>query len=261
MTTIPYFWISFFCLGFCVATFAYLIARKARLMAIVDTLWTGGLGLSAFIYHSLSGLESIRSWAVLLVVLFWSFRLSYHLFKDRVFAGHEDPRYKSLAEHWGRRASINFYFLFLAQIVFIALFLIPVITAMQNPVPHWSWIDTLAVGIAVFALVGEAIADRQLAAFRADPGNQGQVCQNGFWRYSRHPNYFFEWLYWFTYVAFALGVPSAWVGPVAMYLFLRFLTGVPYAERSSLKSRGDAYRQYQSTTNAFFPWIPRKKSA
>jgi steroid 5-alpha reductase family enzyme len=253
------FWISFFGLGVVVATVAYLVARKLRLMAIVDTIWTAGLGLSALIYHSVAGLDTVRSWVVLLLVLLWSFRLSFHLFKDRVFAGHEDPRYKALAQHWGAQAPIKFYCLFLAQIVFIALFLFPVSVAMQHAAAGWQWYDSLAIVVAVVAMFGEALADRQLAAFRSDPKNKGGVCQNGLWRYSRHPNYFFEWLHWFAYVAFAAAAPLAWLGPVAMYIFLRFLTGVPYAERSSLKSRGDAYRDYQSTTNAFFPWIPQKQ--
>lgn len=258
------FWVSFFCIGIFVATAAYLIARRVKLMAIVDTIWTVGLGISALVYHTVLGLESIRSWAVLLVIFLWSFRLSFHLYRDRVFSGHDDPRYKALAEHWGARSARNFYFLFLAQIVFIALFLFPVSIAMQNPQPLWAWTDTLAVLIGISAMLGEWIADRQLANFRANPKNKGGVCKDRLWRYSRHPNYFFEWLHWFAYLAFAMGsslVGFALVGPIAMFIFLRFLTGVPYAEMSSLKSRGEAYRQYQSSTNAFFPWIPRDKTA
>ena len=257
------FWISFFCIGIFVATAAYQIARKFKLMAIVDTIWTAGLGISALVYHTISGLESVRSWAVLLVIFLWSFRLSFHLFRDRIFTGHEDPRYKALAAYWGAKSARNFYFLFLAQITFVALFLFPVSIAMQNPHPVWAWTDTLAVLIGISAMLGEWIADRQLAAFRANPKNNGGVCQDRLWRYSRHPNYFFEWLHWFAYLAFAVGSSSvgfALVGPIAMFIFLRFLTGVPYAEMSSLKSRGEAYRQYQSSTNAFFPWIPRDKT-
>lgn len=258
------FWVSFFCIGIFVATAAYLIARRVKLMAIVDTIWTAGLGISALVYHTVLGLESIRSWAVLLVIFLWSFRLSFHLYRDRVFSGHDDPRYKALAEHWGARSARNFYFLFLAQIIFIALFLFPVSIAMQNPQPLWAWTDTLAVLIGISAMLGEWIADRQLANFRANPKNKGGVCKERLWRYSRHPNYFFEWLHWFAYLAFSMGsslVGFALVGPIAMFIFLRFLTGVPYAEMSSLKSRGEAYRQYQSSTNAFFPWIPRDKTA
>jgi steroid 5-alpha reductase family enzyme len=257
------FWISFFCIGIFVATAAYQIARKLKLMAIVDTIWTAGLGISALVYHTVAGLESVRSWAVLLVIFLWSFRLSFHLFRDRVFTGHEDPRYKALAEYWAAKSARNFYFLFLAQIIFIALFLFPVSIAMQNPQPVWTWTDTLAVLIGISAMLGEWIADRQLAFFRANPKNKGGVCKDRLWRYSRHPNYFFEWLHWFAYLAFAVGSSSvgfALVGPIAMFIFLRFLTGVPYAEMSSLKSRGEAYRQYQSSTNAFFPWIPRDKT-
>ena len=257
------FWISFFCIGIFVATAAYQIARKFKLMAIVDTIWTAGLGISALVYHTISGLESVRSWAVLLVIFLWSFRLSFHLFRDRIFTGHEDPRYKALAAYWGAKSARNFYFLFLAQITFVALFLFPVSIAMQNPHPVWAWTDTLAVLIGISAMLGEWIADRQLAAFRANPKNKGGVCKDRLWRYSRHPNYFFEWLHWFAYLAFAMGSSSvgfALVGPIAMFIFLRFLTGVPYAEMSSLKSRGEAYRLYQSSTNAFFPWIPRDKT-
>ena len=258
------FWISFFCIGFFVASAAYFIACELKLMAIVDTIWTAGLGLSALVYHTVAELESIRSWAVLLIIFLWSFRLSFHLFKDRVFAGHEDPRYKALAEHWGIQSAQNFFFLFLAQIIFIALFLFPVSIAMQNPQQVWAWTDSLAVLIGISAMLGEWIADRQLANFRSNPDNKGCVCQDNLWRYTRHPNYFFEWLHWFAYLAFAVGSSSVWfalVGPIAMFIFLRFLTGVPYAEMSSLKSRGEAYRRYQSSTNAFFPWIPRNKTA
>ncbi|NBB80194.1 MAG: DUF1295 domain-containing protein [Verrucomicrobia bacterium] len=257
------FWLSFFPAGFMLATFAYLVARKVKLMAIVDTIWTAGLGLSALIYHAVSGVDTPRSWIVLLIIGIWSFRLSYHLLADRVLRGHEDPRYKALGAHWGDRAARNFYFLFLVQIPFIALFLYPVSLAMQNDVGVWRWTDTLAVSIALVAMAGEAVADKQLARFRSNPSNKGGVCREGFWRYSRHPNYFFEWLHWFCYVAFAWPADGAWpvlIGPLAMYIFLRFLTGVPHAERSSLKSRGDAYRRYQATTNAFFPWIPRNQS-
>ena len=118
-----------------------------------------------------------------------------------------------------------------------------------------------AAGLAVFAvsMVGESIADRQLARFRADAANRGQVCEAGLWRYSRHPNYFFEWLHWWAYVLFGYGSPSWWVtlaGVVLMYLFLTRVTGIPHTERQALASRGDAYRRYQQQTSAFFP-LPR----
>ncbi|MEE4251527.1 MAG: DUF1295 domain-containing protein, partial [Alcanivoracaceae bacterium] len=80
------------------------------------------------------------------------------------------------------------------------------------------------------------------------------------WRYSRHPNYFFEWLHWFSYPLMAIGADGAqwlWLAPLMMFLFLWFVTGIPYTERQALKSRGDDYRDYQRSTSVFIPWRPK----
>ena len=100
----------------------------------------------------------------------------------------------------------------------------------------------------------------QLALFKAQPASKGRVCDFGLWKYSRHPNYFFEWLVWIAYFVFALGSPWAWVGlasPLLMLFFLTRMTGIPPAEARALASRGDAYRDYQRRTSAFIPWFPK----
>lgn len=110
------------------------------------------------------------------------------------------------------------------------------------------------------ALAGEALADRQLAAFKADPGSRGRACRAGLWRYSRHPNYFLEWLVWVAYAAFALTSPWGWTSayaPLLMLFFLLRVTGIPMAEEQALRSRGADYREYQRTTSALFPWFPK----
>jgi steroid 5-alpha reductase family enzyme len=112
----------------------------------------------------------------------------------------------------------------------------------------------------IVSVWGEHVADRQLARFRADPVNRGKTCRAGLWRYSRHPNYFFEWLHWFTYVALAVGATAVWYslsGPVLMYVFLRWISGVPYTEAQALRTRGDDYRDYQRHTSMFFPLPPK----
>jgi steroid 5-alpha reductase family enzyme len=116
-----------------------------------------------------------------------------------------------------------------------------------------------AVLIWVFAVAGETLADAQLARFRTTPGNQGLVCREGLWRYSRHPNYFFEWLHWFSYVALASGAAISWLGPVLMYVFLRWLSGIPHTEAQALRTRGELYRTYQRTTPMLIPWFPRSE--
>ena len=254
------FWIGLFLVGFAVASLAYVVALRIKLMAVVDLVWSGGLGAAAIAYLLISGADTVRAYAVVSLISVWSFRLTYHLFSDRIAKREEDPRYENLASFWGKNSKRNFYFLFLGQIIFIAVFLWPVSIAMAGSESEWMWFDWLGVIIASVAFVGEAIADRQLGAFRRDPSNKGKVCKRGLWRYSRHPNYFFEWLHWWAYVAFAAST-NWWlvlVGPIVMYIFLRYLTGIPHAERSSVKSRGDEYRRYQKTTSVFFPWIPRE---
>jgi len=254
------FWYGFFLLGFGLALAAYLLALKLRLYAVVDTVWAGGLGLGALAYYLAADPGTLRGAVALAVMMFWSARLTLHLLRDRLLRGQEDPRYAALAAHWGERAKFRFLFVFLAQIPLAGLFLFPYALAVDHVAPAWRWMDSFGLLIALTALAGEMMADKQLARFRASPHNAGKVCRQGLWHYSRHPNYFFEWLHWLCYVAFAMGAPLGWwamLGPVMMYVFLRYVTGIPFAERSSIRSRGEAYRDYQKTTNAFFPWRPQ----
>ena len=255
------YWLALLSIGFVAATLTYLLAWRIHLMALVDVVWTAGLGIAAIGYLTHMAEPTLRSYAVLAVLLIWSGRLSTYLIRNRVLSGKEDPRYAYLTAHWGQHARRNYYPLFLLQVLLVTLFMCPISIAMTAIDAPWGLFDWLGIAIALCALVGEHVADRQLANFRAAPANQGQVCQQGLWRYSRHPNYFFEWLHWWAYVVFAVH-SSQWaftlLGPACIYLFLRYLTGVPHAERSSLLSRGAAYQRYQLTTNTFFPWKPRQ---
>lgn len=139
------------------------------------------------------------------------------------------------------------------------LFSLPFFAVSRNPQAMAPWL--LAAGaIWLLSVVGESMADAQLERFRSDPANHGSTCRKGLWRYSRHPNYFFEWLHWFAYVVLAVGSPIswlAWVGSLVMYLFLRWISGVPYTEAQALRTRGDDYRAYQRSTPMLFPWFPR----
>ena len=95
-----------------------------------------------------------------------------------------------------------------------------------------------------------------MSGFSTRVSNKGKVCKAGLWRYSRHPNYFFEWVHWWTYVAAGILAPGGWVtliGPSLMLLFILKFSGIPATEERSLVNRGGAYRDYQKETNAFFP--------
>lgn len=244
---------------FCVLWIIQVIRRDAGL---VDIGWTAGVGAMA-VYVAIMG-EGWLPRRLLLGLMggIWSARLVIYILKDRIFAEKEDARYTRLRAHWGRRAHALFFIFFTAQSLLVVLFALPFLPGAMHTTPEFSIFDLLAVLTWLTAMGGEWLADLQLARFRNDPGNAGKVCRNGLWNLSRHPNYFFEWVHWFAYILLATGAPAFWlslIGPVAMYLFLTKLTGIPHVEREALAKRGEAYRQYQEDTPLLIPWPKKKK--
>ncbi len=233
--------------------------QRARSNAgIVDVLWAAGVGGSAIVLAiSGSGAPSTR-WALGLLGGLWGGRLALHLWR-RVRSEPEDGRYQYLREHWNGD-QLKFFGFFQFQAFLIVLFALPFVAVACNRQASLPWLAA-AGAIWLLSVLGESIADAQLARFRSDPSNKGKTCRAGLWRYSRHPNYFFEWLHWFAYVCLAVGSPIAWLawaGPIVMYVFLRWISGVPYTEKQALRTRGEDYRQYQRTTSILIPWFPKK---
>jgi steroid 5-alpha reductase family enzyme len=116
------------------------------------------------------------------------------------------------------------------------------------------------VGLWIISVMGEAIADQQLANFKRDPANKGKVCDTGLWGYSRHPNYFFEWLMWVSYFVFALESPYGYIAIISpaiiLYLLLK-VTGIPLTEEQSIRSKGEAFKKYQAKVSVFVPWFKK----
>jgi len=239
-------------------TALWLVQRRTRNAGIVDVAWsfaTGALG-AAF------ALAGDGAWPRRLLVAglaaAWGVRLGVHLW-GRVVGEAEDGRYARMRADWGPAANRNLFVFFQIQAFWAALFALPMLAAGRSAA-GLSGLDALGVGVWLIGLSGEAAADRQLAAFRANGANRGRVCQVGLWHYSRHPNYFFEWLHWWGYVALAAFSPLWWVplvGVIAMGYFITRVTGIPPTEAQAIRSRGDAYRAYQRTTSAFVPWPPQ----
>jgi steroid 5-alpha reductase family enzyme len=242
--------------------FLYFAARATKNAGIVDAGWAIGLAILALMYAWVGPGYLPRR--VILGALggFWALRLGLYLLFDRVIGKPEDGRYLSLREKWGDKADRNFFLFFQAQATWDILFSLPFLAVAFNPKAPLGFFDYLGVFTWLTAVAGESIADRQLARFRKDESNRGKVCNVGLWRYSRHPNYFFEWVHWFGYIFLSIGSPLLWIallGPVVMGVFLFKITGIPYTEQQALKSRGDAYRKYQETTSVFIPWFPKKE--
>ena len=239
----------------------YFVQQRTKNAGIVDFVWAAGVGALAISYAAAATGDVGRRALLAALAGIWSARLAVYLLVDRVLGKSEDGRYQMLRQNWGDKAPSYFLAFFQVQAIWAVMFSIPFLPIAYRKGPLGS-LDALAVGVWLIAVGGEALADGQLARFRADPENRGKTCRAGLWRYSRHPNYFFEWIHWFTYVCLGIGAPYGWVtlmGPIVMLLFLYKVTGIPYTEKRALQSRGDDYRRYQQTTSPFIPWFPKRE--
>jgi steroid 5-alpha reductase family enzyme len=171
----------------------------------------------------------------------------------------EDGRYRALREHWGEPAHLRWLAVYLAQAATALVFAMPFWLLAQHPGRTLEPVQACGLAVVIATQRLEARADRQLEAHRRDPAQRGRTCRSGLWRFSRHPNYFFEWLTWCG-IALIAAPAAGWLAgiqPALMFVLVRFVSGVPFTERQALKSRGDDYRRYQAETNAFVPWWPR----
>jgi len=230
---------------------------------VVDVAWGLGVGLISLVFAIFSEGDPTRRVIVAGLAIAWAMRLSGYILV-RLFQLPEDGRYVTIKENWGDKAQANLFWFFQIQAFWAVLFALPMLMASRNPLPFPSVWDYLGLAIWILAIAGESIADRQLARFRNNPTTKGEVCRDGLWKYSRHPNYFFEWIHWWGYVCLSIGASFWWttlLAPLAMLYFLFKVTGIPPTEAQCLKSRGDKYREYQRTTSPFVPWPPKKEAS
>jgi steroid 5-alpha reductase family enzyme len=235
--------------------------RSSGKAGIVDVLWTAGVGILGVLFAALADGYPGRRLLIGLLAGGWSLRLGSYLLV-RVLSMPEDGRYEEMKRQWGDKTQSRLFVFFQMQAFWSVMFAAPMLIAAGNPSAPLGWRDAAGVAVFIVAMAGESTADRQLQAFRSSRANKGKVCRDGLWRYSRHPNYFFEWIHWWAYVLIGWHAPPyGWTtlfGPAAMLFFLFRVTGIPPTEENALRSRGNAYREYQRTTSAFFPWPPRE---
>ncbi len=237
----------------------WLWQQHRRDAGIVDAGWAFGIGTAAVFAGLTGGGDPVVRAVVAVLGAAWGWRLAGYLLRDRVLGKPEDGRYARMRQALGRYAAAGFLVFFLFQAGLILLFALPFVILAGQDRPA-GWLTWAGVAVWIVAMTIETTADRQLARWRADPGNQGRTCRAGLWRWSRHPNYFGEWLHWWAYPIIGLGAAHGawlWLWPALMFAFLWWVTGIPHTERRCLETRGDDYRDYQRTTAMFFPWFPR----
>lgn len=241
-----------------VMTLAWYFSMRVKNVGYVDVVWAGLMAAAAILVsYQGSGSDIPR----VLVALFggiWGARLCIHLLK-RVLHEAEDGRYQALRATWNGSPA-KFFIFFQMQALIVVLFSIPFYAAASRHSSEINLWTIAAIATWLISVFGEYLADEQLAKFRADPGNRGKTCRSGLWAYSRHPNYFFEWLHWFAYVFLAVNSPYFWyslVGPIVMLAFLYRVSGIPWTEAQALRSRGENYKNYQDEVSPFIPWPPK----
>ncbi len=247
-------------------TVAWAIVRRAGDGGWTDVVWTLSVGLIGALaaIAPAPGADPLRQGIVAALVGVWALRLGGYIFARTWRSEHPDPRYESLKQEWGGWGVQAWAFL-MVQAATVMILVVSVRFAAVRPDAAIGWREAAAVAILAVAVIGEGVADRQMHAFRRDPANRGKVADTGLWGWSRHPNYFFEWLGWLAYPMIALdpGYAAGWLtllAPVLMWCLLNYLSGVPPLERQMLASRPEAYRDYQARVSRFFPRPPRRSA-
>lgn len=239
----------------------WLIYLKTGKASFVDTTWTLLVAVLNLIFIFSPSIFVFKTLLISLLISFWGVRLSFHLLK-RSLKHSEDPRYQEMQDNWQGNIKFKMYLVYLFQGGIAFILALPAFFFAKNLTLNLSWLHYLAAFVSLISLIGESVADSQLARFKrtAQPGS---FCNQGLWRYTRHPNYFFEWLFWVGIAVYFFpdaGFLPSLIAPAFMFFLLNYFSGVKMTEESMKTRRGQDYLDYLKNTSAFFP-MPSKEKA
>jgi steroid 5-alpha reductase family enzyme len=239
-------------------TLLWGLSLRLRDASIADPFWGPGFVLVAVAYVWAGGGTGSRGLMLLTLVGLWAARLGLHLLVRNRSHG-EDPRYAAMRDRHGKSfPARSLVVVFWLQAVLVWVVSAPILGGVTSSAPIGAW-DAAGAAVSLLGLAIEAMADAQLARFRADPDSRGKVLDTGLWRFSRHPNYFGDAVFWWGLAVIALAGGSWWspVGPLVMTGLLLKVSGVTLLEEGLRRSR-PGYEAYVRRTSAFVPWFPRK---
>ena len=204
----------------------------------------------------------IRQAIVILLVIVWSIRLTHNWIKQWDGLSHEDWRYKDLRNQKGKFFwLINLTGIQLMPTIIVFLGLLSLFPILATSKKSFGYIDFLALGITTSAIIIEALADLQLHKFVKNRDEYKQIINIGLWKYSRHPNYFGEILFWWGLYIFALAADlSFWwtiIGPISITILFNAVS-IPLMENRNLK-RKPKYYSYIQNVSKLIPWFPKKQ--
>ena len=238
-------------------TVVWALSIRINNYSIVDIAWAFAFGLMGILDFTQSSGPSATLFLVMLGV--WSLRLGLFLFSriQRHYPS-EDNRYVQLRKEYGSHVRKRFFIFFQLQALSLVFLSLPLIIVTRYASTEISTIQWIAFGVWTMGILGETLADWQASRFKTRPENKDKICQIGLWNYSRHPNYFFESVIWWSYFLYACAFPWGWVSilcPLTILFLLLKVTGIPLAEAQAIKNRGSAYLDYQKSTSRFIPWF------
>ncbi len=253
----PFFTLA---LAFAMMTALWPLSRALHDVSIIDILWAPAFAVVALLCAVLGPVRETRGWIVLGLVSVWAIRLGSHIYRRWKRLGHEDYRYAEIRRKHGQNFPLtSLFWIFWLQAALFWVISWPLQTVFSVAAPL-SWIDGLGIAMVVVGIVIEAVADIQLTRFRAAPANQGTVLDHGIWSWSRHPNYFGDFLMWWGFFVIAIGGGAAWwivVGPIVMSALLIHYSGAGLLE-DTIGQRRPGYADYVRRTSLFVPWPPRR---
>lgn len=237
--------------------FFYLYQKKPN---ILDVSWA--LGFIVTVVTAVSGCQGylLRKLILFIIAFAWSCRLT-GLFFMRYLKQEKAGRFQAIRDAFDATTNLKFGLVFILQGFLIVVLSWPFVLICSNAKPSISVLEWVGIIISLIGFMGEAFADKQLWQFKENEENMSKVCDEGLWKYSRHPNYFFEWIIWVGFFIFALTSPlgiTSIISPILMWYLLTQISGVHMAEMQALKLKGESYKEYQEKTSMFFPWFPKK---
>jgi steroid 5-alpha reductase family enzyme len=241
----------------------WLLQLRTKNAAIIDVFWPISILIYVTIFLSTQPLKNPLILTLQILFAIWALRLSSHLYFSRIHKHSEESRYLQLRDQWGKNQNRNLLILFSSQALFNFLLAAPILLMAPKLTTPFG-LEVAGVIIMALSFLLEWVSDAQLKAFKRGKNRKpNEVCEVGLWGYSRHPNYFFEFLFW---VGFAMSIvvsPMGYIAllsPLLMLMTLYKVTGIPATEEAAVRSKGAQYTSYQRRVSPFIPWFPKYRS-
>jgi steroid 5-alpha reductase family enzyme len=249
-------------LAFGMMTALWPLSMRLRDVSIVDILWAPAFAILGWSYVFALPALGLRGWIALVLVTVWGLRLGLHILARWWRLGHEDYRYAEIRRRNGSNFPLtSLVWIFWLQALLLWVISWPLQAALSGSRPL-NVLDLIAIAMIGSGILIEAIADAQLTRFRADPASHGKVLDSGIWSWSRHPNYFGDFLMWWGFFALGIAAGGPWwiiLGPTAMSALLIHYSGAGLME-DTIKDRRPGYADYVRRTSLFVPWPPRPRN-